>query len=469
MMRNILFLFLPLLIFGYPEALLEKAAMVNEFVENPYTNYYFNPAYLTELKERFIGLTIYSDGKNPQFTSLIFVNKIIFFPYALIFNNFENENLSEKSLTFIIAKKGKDYAYGFKGEIGKQKTFYENKFSYEKSDFYYDGYSFGDSSPDYFAFDIDYTLEESYFKNSYFTQTKSDFLYLPFSFYLKRKDLEMGFDLKASQEKLIINDSREEVEKSYKEEYTQEKEGDTVLNYYYEELISEKNLSSQLKISEETSKIFVKDIAIFLKKKFKGLKDKKLLFGRFGYLSEIKKGIGYYQEKDSSYKADWELVKELSPERYEENKDFSEEGKGVIYEEKKILKGKRENVYGEMGFGCFYYFNLFKFDHNLFLGIREKVDYLKETGFEGKTGFYLGNKLEKDNFTFFPIFSPIFYFKKDSKEYNYNIFLNLSFKIFDFLNFRFSYLWQSDFCDFKDFKIPKIINKRWVLSCNFNY
>jgi hypothetical protein len=53
MMRNILFLFLPLLIFGYPEALLEKAVMVNEFVENPYTNYYFNPAYLTELKEIF--------------------------------------------------------------------------------------------------------------------------------------------------------------------------------------------------------------------------------------------------------------------------------------------------------------------------------------------------------------------------------------------------------------------------------
>ena len=468
-MRNFLFLFLPLLIFGYPEALLEKEAMVYEFMENPYTAYYFNPAYLTQLKERFIGFTIYSDGKTPQFSSLSFVNKNIFFPYALIFNNFETEFTSEKSFIFIMAKKGKDYSYGFKGQIGKQDNFYEDKFSYEKTDFYYEGYSIGDSTGDYFDIDVDYTLEKKYFKDSYFTQTKSDIFYFPFSFYLKRKDFEIGCDLNASKENLTVKENREKVNENFVEEYSLEKEGDTVLNYYYEELISEKIFSSQSKVSEETSKVFIKDVSIFFKKKFKGLRDNKLLFGRFGYLSQIKKGIGYYQDKDSSYEAYSELVKELSAGSYEENKDFSEEGKGVIYEGKKILKDKKENLYEEMGFGFFYYFNLFKFDNNLFLGMRERVDYLKEESFKGKFIFYLGNKLEKDNFLLFPIFVPIFYFGKDSKEYNYNIFLNLTFKIFDFLNFRFSHLSQSDFCDFKEFKIPKIINKKWVFSCNFNY
>jgi len=468
-MRNFLFLFLPLLIFGYPEALLEKEGLVNEFVENPYTYYYFNPAYLVELKERFIGFTIYSDGKNPQFSSLIFVNKNIFFPYALIFNNFETEFTSEKSFTFIIAKKSKDYSYGFKGQIVKQKNFYEDKFFYEKTDFYYESYSAGDSAGDYFDFDVDYTLEKKYFKNSYFTQTKSDIFYFPFSFYLKRKNFEIGFDLNASKEKLTVSENREEVNENFVEEYSLAKEGDTVLNYYYEELISKRRFSCQSKANEETSTIFIKDISFFFKKKFKGLSDNKLLIGRLGYLSQIKKGIGYYQDKDSSYQGYLEWVKEWHTGSYEEDKDFSEQGKGIIYEGKKILKDKKENVYEEMGFGFFYYINLFKFGNNLFLGMRERVDYLKEESFKGKVIFYLGNKLEKDNFSLFPIFIPILYFHKDRKEYNYNIFLNLSFRIFDFLNFRFSHLWQSDFGDLKKFKIPKIISKRWVFSSNFNY
>ncbi|MEO0119625.1 MAG: hypothetical protein ABIK60_03725, partial [candidate division WOR-3 bacterium] len=161
-MRNFIFLLLPLFVFSYYDFSLRKDASLSELIEDSYTDYYFNPTILTELKERFISFGIYGiNNEKAQFAYLNLLNPNKLLPYALIFTNFETEFSCEKSITFLLARKRKDYSYGFKFQIGEIRNFYEELLNYEKSEFNLEREGpVGDSGSEYFYFEDNYSLEK---------------------------------------------------------------------------------------------------------------------------------------------------------------------------------------------------------------------------------------------------------------------------------------------------------------------
>ncbi|MEO0096811.1 MAG: hypothetical protein ABIK78_01815 [candidate division WOR-3 bacterium] len=461
-MRNFIFLLVPLFIFSYYDFSLRKDAFISELLEDPYTDYYFNPAFLAELKGRFIGCGIYGNNEKTQFAYLNFLNPNKLLPYALIFTNFETEFSSEKGITFLFSRKRKDYSYGFKFQIGEIRNFYETLLNYKKSEFNLEQEGpVGDSSSEDFYFEDYYSLEKRDLQQFSYYQNKSALLLCPLAFYLKFKSLDVGIDFKNSLEKRIFKEEREEKKLEIEEEYEYRKEGDTLLRELEEYLSSDVEFDNYRSERIDTLNIWNKDISLFLRKKIKGIREKKIFFTRLGYSFEITKGNTYQKSFDSTYEIFLEWEK--SYDGYWDCESlFYEEGKSVKNETKAMIKEKKENFYQEGGFGFNYYFSLLKLDNTIFLGIKEKIDLIKkekEWDKKGKVYFYLGNNFEKGGFSFFPIFIPYFTIEEDTISYNYQWFFDLKLKLFDFLNCRFSYLLPAE----------KEAYKKWVLSLYLNY
>lgn len=469
-MKKFIFLLLPLIIFGYYDFSLRKYADVSELLEDSYTDYYLNPAVLTELKERFLSFVIYGRGGEAQFTNLNFLNINKIFPYAIILSNFKTKLSSENSITLLYARKRKDYSYGFKFQIGKIKNFYEEISGEEGSEYVLerDGPVFDSTSEDFY-FEDNYYLEKTFFKTFNHYQSKSNTLLFPFAFYLKFKDLELGIDLKNSLERRVDKYKEEEEGLEIEEDYEFIKEGDTVLKNWEENLNRYVEFGAYREEKIDSLKTWDKDISLFLRKKFRGIRDKKILFARIGYSFEIIKGNTYEKSFDSSYESLFEWWKEYEDEEggWYSGSHFYEESEGAMEESKIIIDEKKENLYQEGGFGFNYHLSFLKLDNTIFLGIKEKIDLVKREEWEkrGKVSFYLGNNFEIGRFSFFPIFIPSWTMEEDKNEdkikisYNYQCFFDLKFKIFDFLTWRFSYLLPGE----------KEVSKRWVLSLYLNY
>ncbi|MCX7836517.1 MAG: hypothetical protein N2323_00970 [candidate division WOR-3 bacterium] len=471
-MKKLIFLVLPLFVFSYYDFSLRKYSEISELLEDPYVDYYLNPALLTELKERFLSFSIYGSNGKAQFTNLSFLNINKLLPYALIFNNFETEFSSEKSLSLLLARKRKDYSYGFKFQIGEIRNFYEDHFNYEESEYYLETEGpIGDSTEDYFFFENHYDLEKTLSKEIFSYYEKSTLLFFPFSFYLKFKDLEVGIDLKNSVEKRIKADKEEGEVLEIREEYSYEKNGDTTLNFLEEYLISEINFDNYRTETIETLKVWNKDISLFLRKRFKGIKEKKILFNKIGYSFEITKGVSYEKALENIYESLLEWEKSYEDGEWYLESSFEEDSSSTKEEWRELIAEKKENLYQEGGFGFTYYFSFLKLDNTIFLGVKEKIDLIKkeEKKWEkkGKVLFYLGNNFEKGKFSFLPIFIPYWTFEEDKTEndnkikvsYNYQVFFDLKFKLFDFLTGRLSYLLPAE----------KEAYKRWILSLYLNY
>lgn len=468
-MKNLIFLLLPLLVFSYYDFSLRNYADVSELLEDPFTDYYLNPGVLAELKERFLGFGIYGSNGRAQFTNLSYVNINKLIPYALIFNNFETEFSSEKNLILLLARKRNGYSYGFKFQIGKTKSFYEEYFLYEKGDYYLEREGpMGDSTEDYFFLEDYYSLEKVISKESDYFQEKRNSLLFPLSFYLKFRDWDFGVDLKNSLEKRINTYQEEEEALKITEEYDYEKEGDTSLLFLEEYLAREVNFYNNKEERIESLNVWNKDISLFFRKKFKGIRDKKILFTRLGYSSEIGKGSSYKKKLEKTYESSLEWRKEYEDGEWNYDLAFFEESTSKKKEFKERIKVRRENLYQEGGFSFTYYFPVWKLDNTLFLGIKERIDFLrkdKEWEKKGKIIGYLGNNFERGNFSFFPVFIPYLIIEKDKTEdkikinYNYQIYFDLKLKMFDFLSWRFSYLLPGE----------KEGYEKWVLTLYLNY
>ncbi|MEO0090902.1 MAG: hypothetical protein ABIK59_03945 [candidate division WOR-3 bacterium] len=465
-MRCFFLILLPLFVFSYYDFSLRKEAEVSELTEDPYTDYYLNPAAISELKERFIGSGIYSDKKT-QFAFLNFFNPNKLLSYGLTFANLETEFSSEKSLTFFFSQKKKDYSYGFKFQVGEIKNLYEESFSYENSEFDLQKEGpVGDSSSTNFYLEDYYLLEERRYQYFNHYQNKSNLFLFPLAFYLKFKELEVGIDLQNFVEKRIDGKVYEERNLEIEEEYEYRKEGDTLLRELEEYLTSDIRWEDYLFQKIDSLKVWYKDISLFLRKRTKGIKEKKIFFTRLGYSSEIIKGNTYQKNFNNSYEASLEWERSYEDGYWYCESLFFEESNSVKNETKRITNGKKENLYQEGGFGFNYLFSFLRLDNTIFLGIKEKVDLIrgeKEWEKKGKIYFYLGNNLEIANLSFFPIFLPYLTIEENKNKleisYDYKIFFDLKFKMFDFLTSRFSYLLPSE----------KDAAKRWVLSFYLNY
>lgn len=451
-MRNFIYFLLPLFIFSYYDFSLRKDASLSELTEDPYSDYYFNPAILSELKERFIGFGVYGGNGKGRFIFLNFLNPNKLLPYALIFTNFETEFSSERSIAFLFCRKRKDYSYGFKFQIDEVKNFYEEFLNYEKSEFNLEREGpVGDSNGESFYFEDYYSLEGINFQQFSYYQNKNNLILFPFAFYLKFKSLDIGIDFQNSYEKVINKSENKESYLKRKEEYEYLKEGDTLLTNLEETFIKEETFNHYYKERIDTFKIWSNDISLFLRKKIKGIRERIILFSRLGYSLEISKGNFCQKDFDSSYESSLEWEKRYKKEEnWQWDYSFYEEGKGDRKEIKEIIKKRKDNIYEEGGFGFYYYFPVLKVDNTIFLGIKERVDLIKK----GEIYFYLGNNFEIGKFSFFPIFIPSFTIKKDTITYNYQNFFDLKLKIFDFFFGRFSYLLPGE----------KETSKRWVLA-----
>ncbi len=441
-----------LFIFSYYNFSLRKDASLLELVEDYYTDYYFNPAILGELKERFISLGIFGKNGNIQFSYLNLVNPNKIFPYALIFKNFETEFSSEKSIAFLFARKRKEYSYGFKFQIDKIKNFYEELLNYEKSEFNLEREGpIGDSNSEYFYFEDYYSLEKTNLQQFSYYQNKSNLFLFPFSFYLKFKNLDIGIDFKNSYEKVVNKSESKESYLKREEEYEYLKEGDTLLTNLEETFIKEETFNHYYKEKIDTFKVWSEDISLFLRKRIKGIRERIILFGRLGYFLEITKGNFYQKDFDTTYGSSLEWEKRYTKEEgWRLDSSLYEEGEGRKTEIKEIIKKRKENIYQEGGLGFCYNFPLLKIDNTIFLGLKERVDLIKK----GEIYFYLGNNFEIGKISFFPIFIPYFIIEKDTITYNYQSYFDLKLKFFDFLTGHFSYL----------LPFKKESFKRWVLA-----